>query len=181
MSDFLITVTLGKYFIKAFSVMVVNVSPSTAACARAYFTKPEFRKRVTRCLLLVVILHIVQLIVVLVKSVIVMLPAMADLKLKLTLDVKLENHQRKRTVFWIISLNLSKFHFRTSTRSKGILNVKYYPQPNSNSRVPRNFLQHFLRIVCITSPYLLNCRTILFLFYALHHKVLRPPSFLLFL
>ena len=61
------TVSLGKYLIKAFSTRSVRHKSSTTAWALACLIMKGLRKRVTRCLLLVVIYQMVQLVVVVVK------------------------------------------------------------------------------------------------------------------
>ena len=60
-------VTLGRYFTRASSVNSVKVLSSTIACAFAWISSFGLRKSVTLCFLLLVILHILQLVVALVK------------------------------------------------------------------------------------------------------------------
>ena len=60
------TVSLGKYLIKALSTKIVKVISLIIAWAFACFTKSGLRKSVVLCLL-VVILQMVQLIVIVVK------------------------------------------------------------------------------------------------------------------
>lgn len=64
---FFITVSLGKYLIKAFSIKKVRLISSTTACALACLRIEGLIKSVTRCLS-IVILHILQLIVVVVNK-----------------------------------------------------------------------------------------------------------------
>lgn len=61
------TVSFGKYLINARSTSAVKLKSSIIAWAFACLAMDGVRKRVIRCLLLVVILHIVQLIEVYVK------------------------------------------------------------------------------------------------------------------
>ena len=68
MFGFLIIVTRGKYLSSARSTSSVKLPPSTTACARAWVNNSGFKKRVRRCLLLVDIVHILQLIDILHKG-----------------------------------------------------------------------------------------------------------------
>ncbi len=63
-SAFLITVSLGRYFNKALSMRIVKLVSSIMAWALACFKIAGFKKIVVRCLFVVVIRHILQLIVV---------------------------------------------------------------------------------------------------------------------
>ncbi len=66
-SGFTITVSLGRYFISAFSTRDVSVNSSTTACARACFAREGFKNNVILCFVIIVIVQILQLIELLVK------------------------------------------------------------------------------------------------------------------
>ena len=66
-ATFLITVSFGKYLIRAFSTKFVKVSSSITAWAFACLTIEGLIKRVILCFLSFVILHILQLVVIVVK------------------------------------------------------------------------------------------------------------------
>lgn len=73
MSAFLMTVSFGRYFIRAFSTRLVNVISSTMASALACFSSLGLINSVTRCLLFVVIFEVFQLIVLLANTLLMLL------------------------------------------------------------------------------------------------------------